>query len=262
MNFNFLELKKSDGVGTIVLNRPQCHNALNLGLAEDLINALENCCEDENIGAVIITGKGKSFCSGGDLKASREHPDGPAEYWKHLTRRLNRIIVNIRYTRKPVIASLNGAAIGAGMSIAAACDLRIAGESATFRQAWTNIGLIPDGAWTLIIPLTMGMGRASEFIFMDPVIDAKRAYDIGLINMVTSDEELEKVSREWALKLANGPFEALARSKELLNESMLHILEAQLRRERQEIVEAACTEDHKEAVDAFLNKRVPKFKGM
>lgn len=262
MDFNFLELNKSEGVGTIVLNRPECGNAVNLGLAEDLIKALENCCEDENVSAVIITGKGKNFCSGGDLKASKENPGGRSEYWKHLTRRLNRIIVNIRYTRKPVIASVNGAAVGAGMSIACACDLRIAGEAAKFRQAWTSVGLVPDGAWTLLIPLTIGMGKASELIFMDSVLDAREAYNFGLVNVVTPDAELETVTREWALKLASGPFEALARSKELLNESMLHILEAQLGRERREIVEAARTEDHKEAVEAFLNKRAPHFKGM
>lgn len=262
MEFNYLELHKEEGIGTIILNRPECSNALNLAHAEDLIRALENCCEDENVNAIIITGAGKDFCSGGDLKASRENPEGRSEYWKHLTRRLNRIIVNIRYTRKPVIASLNGAALGAGMSIACACDLRIAGESASFRQAWTSVGLVPDGAWTLLVPLTVGMGKASELIFMDPVLDSSRAFNFGLVNLVVPDSELREETRKWAIKLANGPFEALARSKELLNESMLHILEAQLGRERREIVEAARTKDHKEAVEAFLNKRTPIFKGI
>lgn len=261
MDYKYLEVSKEEGIGEIILNRPECHNALNIELAEELIRALENCCEDENVGAVIITGKGENFCSGGDLKASTEYPDGPAEYWKRLTRRLNRIIVNIRYTRKPVIACINGAAVAAGMSIVAACDLRIAAKSANFRQAWTNVGLVPDGAWTLIIPLTIGMGRTSEFIFMDPVVDADKAREIGLINAVVPDDEIREVSRQWAFHLLSAPFEALARSKELLNESMLHILEAQLRRERQEIVEAACTEDHKEAVEAFLQKRQPEFIG-
>jgi len=262
VDFNFLELNKAECVGTIVLNRPESGNALNLSLAEDLIKALENCCEDESINAVIISGKGSHFCSGGDLRDSRDNPEGRSEYWKHLTRRLNRIIVNIRYTRKPVIASINGAAVGAGMSIACAADLRIASKSAFFKQAWTSVGLVPDGAWTLMIPLTIGMGKASELIFMDSKFSAEEAYNFGLVNLITSDEELEAVSRQCALKLAKGPFEALARSKELLNESMLHILEAQLGRERREIVEAARTEDHKEAVEAFFNKRVPAFKGI
>lgn len=262
MDFNFLNLNKSDNVGTILLNRPECGNALNLLLAEDLISALENCCEDETISAVVITGKGDHFCSGGDLKDSKNNPDGRSEYWKHLTRRLNRIIVNIRYTRKPVIASVNGPAVGAGMSIACAADLRIASASAIFKQGWTSVGLVPDGAWTLMLPLTLGMSKASELIFMDPEITATEAYNFSLVNLVTPNDELESMTRKWALKLAKGPFEALARSKELLNESMLNILEAQLGRERREIVEAARTEDHKEAVEAFLNKRDPIFKGI
>lgn len=261
MQFNFLELTKSEGIGTITFNRPECSNALNLGLAEDLIRALEMCCEDESISVVIITGKGENFCSGGDLLASKTNARDPSEYWKHLTRRLNRIIVNIRYTRKLVIASINGAVAGAGMSIAIACDLRIAAESSYFKQAWTSVGLVPDGAWTLLAPLYVGMGRANEMIFMDPEINAQRAYDIGLVQMVVPDAELDKETYNIAKKLATGPFEALARSKELINESMLHFLEAQLGRERREIVEAARTEDFMEGMDAFLNKRLPKFKG-
>jgi len=227
-----------------------------------LIQALENCCEDDNVKVVIITGFSRGFSSGGDLEAALQSEDGdPSEYWKNLTRRLNRIIVDIRYIRKPVIAAINGPVAGAGMSIAAACDLRLASRSSIFKQAWTSIGLVPDGAWTLFIPLLAGFGRASELIFMDPVITADKACEIGLINAVVDDDiYIEEVER-WAEKLKNSASEALARSKELLNDSMLGILESQLSRERREIVNSALTADYREGMHAFLGKRAPRFHG-
>lgn len=261
MNFNTLILDKKEGKGYIKLNRPD-YNSLNLEMANDLIQALENCCEDENVKVVVLTGAGEGFCSGGDLKTAQksEGPD-PSDYWKHLTRRLNRIIVDIRYIRKPVLAAINGPVAGAGMSIAAACDLRVAKRSAIFKQAWTNVGLVPDGAWTLLIPLIIGMGRTSELIFMDPIISAEKAMQIGLVNNVFDDIAFEAEVEVWADKLKDGPTEAFARAKELLNESMLSLLEAQLSRERREIVTTALTSDYIEGMHSFLEKRRPSFKG-
>lgn len=261
MDFNALVLDKQDGRGLITLNRPH-YNALNLELANELIQALENCCEDEKVKVVVITGAGGGFCSGGDLDVARksEDPD-PSDYWKHLTRRLNRIIVDIRYVRKPVIAAINGPVAGAGMSVVAACDLRIAVRSAVFKQAWTSIGLVPDGAWTLFMPLLVGMGRASEMVFLDSKISSERAMEIGLVNAVTDDDKLWDTVDIWVEKLKKGPSEAFARAKELLNESMLSILEAQLSRERREIVTTALTKDYREGMHAFLEKRLPIFEG-
>lgn len=261
MDFTALVLDKQDGTGLITLQRPH-YNALNLELANDLIRALENCCEDDTVKVVVITGSGKGFCSGGDLDVARasEEPD-PSDYWKHLTRRLNRIIVDIRYVRKPVIAAINGPVAGAGMSIAAACDLRIAARSAVFKQAWTSIGLVPDGAWTLFMPLVVGMGRTSELVFLDPIVSAEKALEMGLVNAVADDDKFWATVESWVDKLKKGPGEAYARAKELLNESMLSILEAQLSRERREIVTAALTSDYREGMHAFLEKRVPDFKG-
>ena len=261
MNSSVLALDKKDGKGLITLNRPH-YNALNLELANNLIQALENCCDDESVKVVIITGNGAGFCSGGDLYAARESetPD-PSDYWKHLTRRLNRIIVDIRYLRKPVIAAINGPVAGTGTSIMAACDLRIAARSAIIKQAWTSIGLVPDGAWTLFMPLIIGMGRTSELIFLDPVISAERAMEIGLVNAVADDDKFTETVDVWAEKLKNGPSEAFAKAKELLNESMLSVLESQLSRERREIVNAARTRDYREGMHAFLEKRPPRFQG-
>ncbi|HBX22355.1 MAG TPA: hypothetical protein DEF34_01785 [Desulfotomaculum sp.] len=261
MSFTALVLDKQEGKGTITLKRPH-YNALNLELANDLIQALENCCEDDSVKVLIITGDGNGFCSGGDLDVARdsEQPD-PSDYWKHLTRRLNRIIVDIRYVRKPVIAAINGPVAGAGMSIIAACDLRIATRSAVLKQAWTSVGLVPDGAWTLFMPLLIGMGRTSELVFMDPVLSADRAMEMGLVNAVADDDKFLETVDNWAQKLINGPSEAFARAKELLNDAMLPILEAQLSRERREIVGAALTSDYKEGMHAFLEKRMPRFEG-
>jgi 2-(1,2-epoxy-1,2-dihydrophenyl)acetyl-CoA isomerase len=261
MNWSTLILDKKEGKGYIKLNRPN-YNSLNLEMANELIQALENCCEDENVKVVILTGSGNGFCSGGDLKTAREseNPD-PSDYWKQLTRRLNRVIVDIRYVRKPVIAAINGPVAGAGMSIAAACDLRIAKQSAVFKQAWTSVGLVPDGAWTLLIPVIVGMGRASELVFMDPVISAEKALEIGLVNAVFDDGQFDVNVEAWADKLKSGPTEAFARAKELLNESMLSLLEAQLSRERREIVTTALTSDYLEGMHSFLEKRKPSFKG-
>ncbi len=256
-----LVLEKKEGKGIITFNRPH-YNAMNLELANQLIQALENCCEDNKVKVVIITGAGKGFCSGGDLYAAREAEDpDPSDYWTQLTRRLNRIIVDIRYIRKPVIAAINGPVAGAGMSIAAACDLRIAARSAVFKQAWTSIGLVPDGAWTLLVPLLIGFGRTSELVFMDPVITADKAYEMGLVNTVVGDDEFAETVENWAEKLKRGPTEAFARAKELLNESMLTKLEAQLSRERREIVNMAQTSDYREGMRAFLEKRPPRFTG-
>jgi len=262
LNWNSLVLDKQNGKGWITLNRPH-YNALNLELANELIQALENCCEDENVKVVILTGAGEGFCSGGDLEAARESEDpDPSDYWKHLTRRLNRIIVDIRYLRKPIIAAINGPAAGAGLSIAAACDLRIAARSAVFKQAWTSVGLVPDGAWTLFIPILIGFGRASEMVFMDPVLTAEKALEIGLVNAVVDDDKFNEEVDRWAEKLKNGATEAFARAKELLNESMLSLLEAQLSRERREIITTALTGDYREGMHAFLEKREPRFKGL
>lgn len=261
MSFTALVLEKKDNKGYIKFNRPH-FNALNLELANDLIQALENCCEDENVKVVLITGLNQGFCSGGDLEAAlaMENLD-PSDYWKHLTRRLNRIIVDIRYVRKPVIAAINGPVAGAGMSIMAACDLRIASRSSIFKQAWTSIGLVPDGAWTLFVPLLVGFGRASELALLDPVLTAEQAQQMGLINVVADDEVFAEEVERMANRLKKGASEAYARTKELLNDSMLPILEAQLSRERREIVTTALTGDYKEGMHAFLEKRSPKFQG-
>ncbi|MEW6425089.1 MAG: enoyl-CoA hydratase-related protein [Bacillota bacterium] len=251
-----------DGVATITLNRAEQYNALDFQLGDDLIAALEACQKDEAVRAVILTGAGKAFCSGGDLKMMKEFVNGdPAEPFRQLTKRLNRIIIDLRRLEKPVIAAINGAVGGGGLSIAAACDLRIASSRAIFRQAYTNVGLVPDGGWTLLVPLLIGFGRASELLFYDPVFDARQALAMGLVNKVVEPGELADAAREWAEKLAGGPTRSFAAIKNLVNNALLNLLERQVELERQGIIGAAGTTDYLEGLGAFFEKRAPKFAG-
>lgn len=180
---------------------------------------------------------------------------------RQLTKVLNITITGIRRISKPVIAMINGTVAGVGISITAACDLRICDSSAKFRQAYTSIGLAPDGAWALLVPLLIGFSKASELAYMDPVFDAKEALEMGLVNKVVDDIDLETTTRNIALKLAQGPGIAFSIMKENFNNALLELLERQLELERGGIIWAARTWDAKEGIASFIEKRKPSFKG-
>lgn len=263
MEWETVILKSQDGVSTVQMNRPNQYNALNLKLGDDLIEAFEYCIRDNSVRAVVLTGAGKAFCSGGDLSmASESASTSPSEPYRQLTKRLNRIVTEIRSIKKPVIAAINGAVGGAGLSIAAACDLRIASSGAKFRQAYTNVGLVPDGGWTLIVPLLIGFGRASELVFLEPVFDARKALEMGLVNQVVEPENLENSAQQMAQRLAGGATRSFALAKGLLNNSLLTLLDRQLELERQAIIRAAETQDYQEGLAAFFEKRAPHFRGV
>ncbi len=262
MEWETVVLNFRDGVATVAMNRPEQYNALDFKLGDDLVEALEYCIKNDGVRAVVLTGTGKAFCSGGDLIMARKSAGtDPSEPFRQLTKRLNRIVADIRSMEKPVVAAINGAVGGAGLSIAAACDLRIASSGAKFRQAYTNVGLVPDGGWTLLVPLLTGFGRASELLFLDPVFDAARALEIGLVNQVVEPAELEPSAGRLAKKLASGSTRSFALAKRLLNNSLLTLLDRQLELERQAIIQAAGTEDYLEGLAAFFEKRDPQFKG-
>lgn len=254
-------LENSESIATIRMNRPKYLNTLNFGLTEDLLKALEICWDDPQIRVVILTGNGKAFCAGGDVAAFQNAPDiGDAT--RQMTKAFDPLISGIRRMGKPVIAMINGAAMGAGLSLAAACDVRICAVSAVFRQAYTSVGLTPDGAWSLFLPLLIGFGRASELALLDPVLEARRAFEIGLVNEVVEDADLERVVREKAARISTGPLAAFALAKENLNRAMLALLETQLEQERLGIMKAGRTSDAREGINAILARRTPKFKGM
>jgi 2-(1,2-epoxy-1,2-dihydrophenyl)acetyl-CoA isomerase len=260
MDFDNIILDQSNGISTIRMNRPKEMNTLNFGLTKDLLKALEVCWDDSGTKVVVITGNGKAFCAGGDVAAFKSATDiGDAT--RQMTKDFDPLISGFRRIHKPVIAMINGVCMGAGLSLAAACDLRICAASAMFRQAYTSVGLTPDGAWGLHLPMLIGFGRASELIFTDPTIDAKKAYDIGLVGEVVDDTELEAKTMEKALRMARGPLAAFAIAKDNLNRSMLGLLESQLEQERLGIMKAGRTHDAREGIASILERRKPEFKG-
>jgi 2-(1,2-epoxy-1,2-dihydrophenyl)acetyl-CoA isomerase len=260
MQFENVILEKSEHIVTVRLNRPKSFNSFNFGLGEDLVGALEICTDDPDVKAVIITGEGRAFCAGGDLLLFQQSPN-TSNTLRQVIKILNTCIMVIRRMPQPVIASINGAVGAAGMSIAAACDLRICASSVHFKQAYTSVGLVPDGAWTLLIPLLIGLGKASELVFLDPIFDAETALELGFVNKVVDDAELAHATRAIAARLASGPSVAFSIVKENLNNALLGFLERQLELERRGMTTVGKTADAAEGIAAFVEKRAPNFTG-
>jgi len=262
MSYKNIILEEEDGVATITLNRPNSFNALNLEIGRELVDAIEKCTKDVRAKVLVITGAGRAFCAGGDLKAAKERLDGnPSDFFRDLTKFFHRVILDIRMMPKPVIASINGPAAGAGFSLALACDIRIASEKAIFKQAYTSVGLVPDGGLTFHLPKLVGLGKATELIFLDKGISAGEAEKLSLVNQVVPEEKLKEATLEVAKRLAKGPSLAFARAKALLNKALISSLESQLEDERQGVIVSGDTEDFREALLAFFERREPKFKG-
>jgi len=263
MDYENIVFEKTDRIATIRLNRPKYFNALDFKLGDELVSALEVCQDDEEIRVVVLTGEGKAFCSGGDLRLFREQVDSanPSDVVRKLVRVFNATIHAVRHMPKPVIASINGALGGGGFTLAAACDIRIAASSAILRQAYTSVSLVPDGAWTLMVPMLIGLGKATELLLLDPILTAREALEMGLINRVVDDADLKRVTMEMAAKLAAGPTRSFAIAKDNLNHATLDLLERQLELERSGMIRAARTADYKEGLKAFFEKREARFTG-
>lgn len=263
MTFSNVIFEKEGPIATISLNRPKFFNAFNLDMTSELIKALEVCQKDQEIRAVVITGSGKSFCSGGDIKYFQEYagtePDEPV---RRLLDPLHRVILAIRQMPKPVLAAINGAVGGAGMSLAVCSDLRIASSQAKFKLAFPSLGLSPDSGSTMFLGLLVGYAKTCEMIFLDPVYDAQQALSMGLVNKVVEPEDFAEATRQLAEQLAAGATRAFANSKANLNHAFLGLLERQLEVERMGVIDASLSGDYQEALEAFLNKRKAVFKGV
>ncbi|MFO1108131.1 MAG: enoyl-CoA hydratase-related protein [Bradyrhizobium sp.] len=255
-------LETSDGVGWIRLNRPNAYNALNLELAENLVEALIRCDEDDDVRAVVIAGNGSAFCSGGDIRQMHEAVAAKGDagtFLKTLTIGLHAAIATIAHMKKPVITAVNGPAAGAGFSLALAGDLVLASESARFTLAYTAIGLAPDGSSTFTLPRLIGPKRAFELMCTNRSLSASEAKELGVVNQVYPAAQFAEQVREYAVNLARGPVAALGWAKRLVALSMQNTLETQMEHERQAIAACGRTADFLEGIDAFLSKRKPEF---
>jgi len=249
---------KKDGICTITMNSPKTLNALSSVLTANLEEAFEDCF-DETVRAVVLTGNGKAFCAGGDLQGMLDM--GAPKWLQQVPKKLAVVISTIRELPKPVIAAVNGPAMGVGMSVAMACDLRIASDKATFVQAYTSVGLSPDGAWTLTVPRIIGLSKAMEMLLLDKPVNAEEALRTGMISMVVPADSFIEETDKLAAKLASGPTLAFARGKQLINRSLLRELECQMENERLSIMAGGASNDFIEGTDAVFKKRKPEFNG-
>ena len=248
-----------NGVGKITLNRPDKYHSFVREMALQLQGTLDKCNENKAVRAILITATGKAFCAGQDLGEASD-PNGP-ELTQIVQEHYNPIIRIIRNIEKPIVAAVNGIAAGAGASIALACDIVVATESASFIQAFSKIGLIPDSAGTFFLPRLVGIQRAAALMMTAEPISANDAVDMGMIYKAYSTEDFEKESWKLVNKLALMPTRGLGLTKRLLNASCTNDLEGQLTMEDQCQTIAGNTADFKEGIQAFLEKRKPNFKG-
>ncbi len=254
-------LSIAEGAATLTLNRPESLNSWNEELGEHLRDALATCASDDSVRAVMITGAGRAFSSGADLREHRADSDGAPDLGVRLGELYNPSILAVREMGKPVLASVNGAAAGIGCALALACDLVIAAESSFFLLAFVNIGLVPDGGATATVAARIGASRAAEMAMLGERVPASQALEWGLINRVVPDAELESASAELLARLAGGPTLAYRRIKELLNRSSYPHLAEQLDAEAAAQREQGHSTDFIEGVIAFSEKRPPRFSG-
>ncbi len=250
---------KENAIATITLNRPDKYNSVNREFALTIQAALDDCQQDADIRAVYLTGAGKAFCAGQDLQEIVD-PEGP-ELSVILAEHFNPIITRIRKMEKPIICGVNGVAAGAGANIALACDITVAKQSSSFIQAFSKIGLIPDSGGTFFLPRLIGFQRASALMMLGDTVSAQEAANMGMIYKVFPDKKFEAETQKLLTQVAQMPTRALALIKRALNRSMNNDLEHQLSLEDHLQTEAGGTADYQEGVQAFLEKRQPKFKG-
>ncbi len=260
--YEHILVSEAEGIVTITLNRPDKLNAFIGHMRRDLAEALEHAGSDRSVRVVIITGAGRAFCAGGDVAFMAELMDRrDAEEFSRILGAGRRVITAIRQMTKPVIASINGPASGAGCNLAFACDLRIASHNATFSQSFAKVGLHPDWGGTYFLPRLVTSNKACEMFFLGESIDAAEAERLGIVNQVVAPEELENVTLQLAARLRAAPPIALAAAKHAVYMSEAAELEEMLRYETEAQLRCFESEDGHEGVRAFLEKREPRFTG-
>ena len=255
-----INLKIENNVAFLTLNRPEVFNSFDREMALNLQSNLDVCTENDEVRAIVLSANGKAFCAGQDLKEVTS-PDLNPGFKAILEEHYNPIIERIRTIEKPIIAAVNGVAAGAGANIALACDIVVANEKASFIQAFSKIGLIPDSAGTFFLPRLIGFQKASALMMTGDKVDAVEAERIGMIYKYFSTDIFEDEVVKLALKMAKMPTKGLGLTKRVLNASLTNTLNEQLELESKHQIEAAQTKDYSEGVNAFVEKRKPNFIG-
>jgi enoyl-CoA hydratase/carnithine racemase len=248
-------------VALLTLNRPQRRNAFNVEMLESWVEALAQCQRRSDIRAVIVTGAGQAFCAGGDIEEMQQRLTGSPLSQKAFLEGIHRIPLALAAIDKPVIAAVNGAAIGAGMDMALMCDIRFASATARFAASYVHMGLVPGDGGAYFLPRIVGVAKALELLWTGDTIDATVAERLGIVNRVLPPEELLPYTREFAQRLARGPQAALRLTKRAVYESQAVDLRTSLDLISSHMAVVTATGDHREAVQAFLEKRQPRFEG-
>jgi 2-(1,2-epoxy-1,2-dihydrophenyl)acetyl-CoA isomerase len=258
MTMTTVTIEMRGPVALVQLNRPENANTLNMQMGRDLATAAIACEADSNVRAVVLTGAGKNFCFGGDLRGMIEGGGAIDAYLRELTSHLHTAIAHFVRMDQPVIAAVNGTAAGAGVGLVAMADMAIAAESSKFSLAYTGVGLTPDGSTSFFLPRVIGQKRAMELILTNRAVTSAEALDWGLVNSVVPDADVVTQALKLAERLAAGPLRAFGKSKRLIAES-LGALESHLALESQTIARQGATAEGREGIGAFLEKRKPRF---
>lgn len=258
-DFQHLTTESADGVLTVTLNRPKA-NAFDNTMIEEWLSVLKQAASDDAVRCLVLTGAGRFFSAGQDVTAFQS-ADGEVSFREHLHQTYNRVITKMRGLEKPIVGAINGPAVGAGLGVALATDLRIAAESASFIYGFTGIGLSADSGTSLAMPLLIGLARSAEMAFTNQPVGAQQALEWGLVNQVVPDDQLMQATAELAQKLSGGPTRALGLTKRALYRATMPELQATLEYEAELQEIAGRTADHTEGLAAFLEKRKPEFTG-
>jgi 2-(1,2-epoxy-1,2-dihydrophenyl)acetyl-CoA isomerase len=255
-----ITMTQDDGIAKLILNRPTVFNAFDYDMVEHFARHVIMLAVDDNVRGAVISGEGKGFCAGGDLKWVSEFPLGPSVAFHKLSASFHQATLEIRRMPKPVIAAINGIAAGGGFSLALACDFRVMGRSATLRQAYTSNGLCIDGGGTFTLPRIVGLARALEIVGFDAPISPEKALTWGLVTKVVDDGHVLEEAVNMAHELSNSSLNSFGWSKQLLTDSFNTAFEAHVERERLGLCRCAEHPDGKEGIQAFVDKRKPLFK--
>jgi len=254
-----IDVELKEHIAVVALNRPDAYNSFNYELVSQLANRLTTLAGDNGVRGVVITGRGKAFCAGGDLKWALEYPTGPGAAFHTLASQFHLAVLEIRRMKKPVVAAINGVAAGGGFSLALACDFRVMDQSAALNQAYTSAGLCIDGGGTFTLPRLVGFARALEIAAFDKPIPSEQAFQWGLVTKVVADRQALSEATAMAQDLARRSLNSFAWAKKLITDSFNTSFENQLEIERAALEACALHPDGQEGLTAFSEKRKPEF---